>query len=224
MDNEPTSVIAKKLQIKPGKTWLFYNAPNNYLTLLEPLPKGAKAIFTLNGSFDGIQLFVVNSTDLAAGLKAIAPLLKPDTVLWVTYPKKSSGIKSDLEMMGRWDEPAKYGLTTVASVAIDEMWTAIRLKPAGQSKVSEFRNEAVKQNEHAAFIDLENRQINLPPDLKEVLEQSPGAMTFYQGLSFSNKKEYVVWILSAKQDVTRAARLTKTVEKLLSGKKNHSEK
>jgi hypothetical protein len=224
MSNEPTSAIAKKLQIKPGKTWLFYNAPGYYLTLLEPLPEGANATFTLNGSFDGIQLFVINSAELTTSLEAIVPFLKPDTVLWITYPKKSSGIKSDLEMMGNWDGPAKYGLTTVASAAIDETWTAIRLKPAGQSKVSEFRNEAVKQNEHAAFIDLENRQINLPPDLKETLEQSPNALAFYLGLSFSNKKEYVVWVLSAKQEATRTARLTKTVEKLLSGKKNPSEK
>src|SRR5665213_3600800 len=179
MHYELISAIAKKLQIKPGKTWLFYNAPPNYLTLLEPLPEGANATFTLNGKFDGIQLFVINSAELTTSLEAIAPLLKPDTVLWITYPKKSSGIKSDLEMMGSWDGPAKYGLTTVASAAIDETWTAIRLKPAGQSKVSEFRNEAVKQNEHAAFIDLENRQINLPPDLKETLEQSPNAMAFY---------------------------------------------
>lgn len=126
--------------------------------------------------------------------------------------------------MGSWDGPAKYGLTTVASAAINETWTAIRLKPAGQSKVSEFRNEAVKQNEYAVFIDLKNRQINLPPDLKESLELSPNALAFYHGLSFSNKREYVVWVLSAKQRATRAARLTKTVEKLLSGKKNPSEK
>jgi hypothetical protein len=224
MSDQPISTIAKKLQIKPGKTWVFYNAPENYLTLLEPLPEGTNAVFTISGEFDGIQLFTINSADLVIGLKDIAPLLKPDTILWITYPKKSSGIKSDLEMMGSWDEPAKYGLTTVASAAIDETWTAIRLKPAGQSKISEFRNEAVKQNEYAAFIDLENRQINLPPDLKNLLEQSPGAMVFYQGLSFSNKKEYVVWILSAKQDATRIARLTKAVEKLLSGKKNPSEK
>ena len=221
--NQP-SPVAKKLLIKQGKCWLFYNAPVNYLAVLEPLPEGATAKFVLNGNFDGIQLFVIDSKDLIVSLKIIAPLLMPDTIFWITYPKKSSGIKSDLEMMGSWDEPAKYNLRTVASAAIDETWTAIRLRHKGQSNVSEFCNEEIKKNEHSAFIDLDKRVITLPPDMKEVLEQSPNALAFYHGLSFSNKKEYVVWILSAKQEKTRTERLGKIVEKLLSMKKNPSEK
>jgi hypothetical protein len=221
--NQP-SPVAKKLLIKPGKCWLFYNAPVNYPAILEPLPDGATAKFVLNGDFDGVQLFVIDSIDLAKNLKIIAPLLKPDTVFWITYPKKSSGIKSDLEMMGSWDEPAKYGLRTVSSAAIDETWTAIRLRQKGQSNVSEFCNEEIKKNEHSAFIDLDKRVITLPPDMKQVLEQSPHALAFYQTLSFSNKKEYVVWILSAKQEKTRSERLAKIVEKLMAMKKNPSEK
>jgi hypothetical protein len=221
--NQP-SPVAKKLLIKPGKCWLFYNAPVNYLAILEPLPEGAKAEFVLNGNFDGIQLFVIDSKGLTASLKIIAPLLTPDTIFWITYPKKSSGIKSDLEMMGSWDEPAKYGLRTVASAAIDETWTAIRLRQKGQSNVSEFCNEEIKKNEHSAFIDLNKRVITLPPDMKEALSLSLNAMAFYESLSFSNKKEYVVWILSAKQEKTRLERLAKIVGKLLAMKKNPSEK
>jgi hypothetical protein len=218
------SPIAKKLQFKPGKRWLFYNAPTNYLATLEPLPEGAIAEFALGGDFDGIQLFVKDSTMLNACLKLIAPLLTADTVFWITYPKKSSGIQSDLEMMGNWDEPAKYGLRTVASAAINETWTAIRLRQKGLSKVSEFRNEGIKKNEYSAFIDVDKKMVMLPPDVKMALEQSPNALSFYQGLSYSNKKECVVWILSAKQEKTKTERLEKLVEKLLAKKKNPSEK
>jgi hypothetical protein len=218
------SPLAKKLLIKPGKSWLFYNAPNNYPALLDPLPEGTEARFSPKGDFDGIQLFVKDSAELAAGLKVVVPLLKPDTIVWVTYPKKSSGIISDLEMMGNWDEPKKYGLTVVASAGIDATWTALRLRPEGQTKASEFRNEEIKKNEHAEFIDLDNRQIILPPDMKNILEQSPNALAFYQTLSFTNKKEYVVWILSAKQEKTKSERLAKLTEKLLAKKKNPAEK
>jgi len=226
MNHELTqsSPVAKKLLIKPGKSWLFYKAPENYLATLEPLPEGAKAEFNPEGIFDGIQLFVINSADLVAGLKVITPLLNPGTVFWITYPKKSSGIESDLEMTGSWTELAVYNLRTVAAAAINETWTAIRVRFKEQTEVSEFCNEEIKKNEHSAFIDLDKRQITLPPDMKEVLEQSPNALAFYEGLSFTNKKEYVVWILSAKQEKTRTERLAKTVEKLLDRKKNPSEK
>jgi hypothetical protein len=218
------SPLAKKLQIKAGKSWLFYNAPDTYPALLDPLPDGTEAKFEPKGNFDGVQLFVKDSKDLTASLKIIAPLLKPDTIFWITYPKKSSGMASDLEMMSSWDEPKKYGLRPVAAASINEKWTALRLRQEGQSKVSEFGNEEIKKNEYAAFIDLDNRQIILPPDMKEVLEQSPNALAYYQTLSFTNKKEYVVWILSAKQEKTKTERLAKLVEKLLARKKNPSEK
>ncbi|WP_295672555.1 YdeI family protein [uncultured Mucilaginibacter sp.] len=218
------SPVSKKLHIKPNSNWLFYNAPGNYFLVLEPLPDGATSSFEPDGNFDGIQLFVKNSGDLETGLIVISPLLKAETIFWVTYPKKSSGIPSDLEMMGSWDEPAKYGLRTVAAASIDETWTAIRLKQQGLAKVSEFRNEALKKNEYSEFIDLEKRNTIMPPDMHQVVSKSPAAMSFYETLSFSNRKEYVVWILSAKQEKTRNERLEKLNGKLLAGKKNPSEK
>ena len=218
------SSIAKKIFIKPGTRWLFYNAPANYLVVLEPLPDGVQAFFMPEADLNGVQLFVINQDELAESLSIIAPLLKPETVLWITYPKKSSGINSDLAMMGNWDEAGKYGLRIVASAAIDDTWTALRFKPEGLSKLSDTRNDEIRKNEYAAFIDVDNKQVILPNEVKEVLAESANAMAFYQSLSYSNKKEYVIWILSAKQEKTKLERLEKMVEKLIEGKKNPSEK
>jgi hypothetical protein len=218
------SPIAKKLQIKPGKSWLFYNAPDNYLAAIEPLPDGVTATFNPGGHIDGVQLFVIDSADLARSLKVIAPLLKPDTVIWVTYPKKASGIKTDLEMTKSWDETTGYGLRTVAAAAIDENWTALRLRPEEQTKVSEFCNEEIEKNDNSQYIDLVNRKIIPPPEMQAVLTKSTAAMTFFDSLSFTNKKEYVVWILSARQEKTKTDRLEKLTEKLLEGKKNPADK
>jgi hypothetical protein len=218
------SPIAKKLQIKPGKNWLFYNAPDNYLAALEPLPNDVTATFSPGGNIDGVQMFVVDSADLAKSLRVVVPLLRPDTVIWATYPKKASGIKTDLEMTKSWDEATKYSLRPVASAAIDENWTAIRLRPEEQTKVSEFCNEEIEKNDHSQYIDLVNRKIIPPPDMQAVLGKSTAAMAFFDSLSFTNKKEYVVWILSAKQEKTKNDRLEKLAEKLLGGKKNPSEK
>jgi hypothetical protein len=218
------NALAKKFQVKPGSTWLLYNAPAGYLSLLEPLPEGAKTIFAIDAAVDGIQLFAKDSAELYASLRLLLGVLQSDTIFWVVYPKKSSGIQSDFDMPRSWDGIKRYKLRPVTSIGVDEIWTAIRLKPDTETKVSEFCNEEVKQNEHAVYIDLENRQINPPPDLKKILESTPRALTFFQSLSFTNKKEYVVWILSAKQEKTRLERLSKITEKLLAGKKNPSEK
>lgn len=218
------SPVSKKLFVKPNTNWLFYNAPGNYLSVLAPLPDGVTSAFEPCGRFDGIQLFVKNSRELKSGLMMILPLLKADTIFWVAYPKKSSGIPSDLEMMGNWDETAKYGLRTVAAASIDDTWTAIRMKQEGLSKISEFRNEAVKKNEYAEFIDLDKRRITMPRDMHRVISELSAATIFFESLSFTNKKEYVVWILSAKQEKTRSERLEKLIGKLLAGKKNPSEK
>ncbi|MBV8389150.1 MAG: YdeI/OmpD-associated family protein [Mucilaginibacter sp.] len=218
------STVAKKLQVKPGKHWLLFNAPANYLALLEPLPEGTTISYEAKGTFDGIQLFVKNSTELVESLKVVVPTLKPDSVFWIIYPKKNSGIETDLAMMGSWSAPADHGLEPVAAAAIDETWTALRFRPIGQAKVSNVGADEIRQNEYGQWIDVDKKVITLREDIKQALEQNPQALANYEKLSWSNRKEYVLWILTAKQEKTRDERLTKLVEKLAAGKKNPSEK
>ncbi|MGZ3813625.1 MAG: YdeI/OmpD-associated family protein [Mucilaginibacter sp.] len=216
--------LAKKLQMKSGKQWLLFNPPANYLISLEPLPEGATVSYDARGNFDGVQLFVKNSIELAASLKIIVPLLRADTILWIIYPKKSLGMKTDLEMMKSWEETDKYGLGGVAAAAINETWTALRFRPVEQTKTSDTCNSGIKQNEYSAYIDVDNKIVRLPDEIKDVLQKSPQALANYEKLSYSNRKEYVLWILTAKQEKTKSERLNKLIEKLVDGKKNPSEK
>jgi len=218
------SPLAKKLQMKPGTRWLLFNAPDTYLTSLEPLPDGLEISFNADGSFDGVQLFVKDTAELAISLKLIIPVLKPDAVFWVIYPKKNKGVTTDLEMMSGWEVTKPYGLKPVASAAIDDVWTTLRFRPEENIKVSEGRNDNIRNNEFGEYIDVDNKQVKLPPEISDTLEKEITAMDFYQSLSYSNKKEYVLWILTAKQEKTRKERLVKMVEKLNDGKKNPSEK
>jgi hypothetical protein len=73
-------------------------------------------------------------------------------------------------------------------------------------------------------LDTEERTVEIPEALALLLEENPAAKLFFDTLSFSNRKEYAVWIRDAKQEETRANRLTSTLEKLHSGKKNPAEK
>ena len=218
------NALAKKLQIKPNSRWLILNAPTGYPDSLSPLPDNAELAFSTEGNFNGIQLFVTHSEQLGSELKVITPLLKPDSVFWIIYPKKNSGIQTDLEMMSSWDTPAQYGLRPVASAAVNEVWTALRFKPVEAVKVSEGRNEALRGNEYSAYIDVDNKIVTLPDYIKEALEQHPETLSYFQSLAYSHKKEYVLWILTAKQEKTRQDRLVKMVEMLKGKKKNPSDK
>lgn len=67
--------------------------------------------------------------------------------------------------------------------------------------------------------DKEERTVEIPADLNNAFEESPEARAIFEKLSFTHRKEYVVWIISAKKQETRDARILKCVEMLEAGKK-----
>ncbi|TWR25523.1 YdeI/OmpD-associated family protein [Mucilaginibacter achroorhodeus] len=220
-----SSPLAKKLQMKPGQTWLILNAPEDYLATLEPLPDGVELTFAVGKPVSGIQVFVKTGAELSEVLKHLKPSLKDDTIFWVIYPKKTSGIETDLEMMSGWEVTKPFGLRPVASAAINNVWTSLRFRPEHLVKHSEGSAASIrKENDYSEFIDVDKRQITLPPYLQEALAAEPAAMAYYEKLAWSHRKEYVLWILSAKQEQTRANRIVKMMEMLLAGKKNPSDK
>src|SRR6478672_8612379 len=174
--------LTQKLLIKPGKKWLIYNAPKDYLQSLENLPKDATCTTIPNGDFDGIQLFAENKAELTSSLKIIAPLLKPDTIFWITYPKRNSGIKSDMKM-GDWQELAEYKLQGVSSISVNEKWAGSRFRPQGQAKISGTGKNEIRKSDYAAYIDVDNKSIVLPIYMKRKLEKTPQAFSTYQKLS-----------------------------------------
>jgi len=218
------SKLAKKLQIKPAHRVLLVNTPNSYTELLQPLPREVQIIEKPEGTFDVVQLFVLNSEELKRDLVWLQDHLRPETILWITYPKKSSGIVSDLEMMQSWDETAKYGLSGVAAAAINETWTALRFRPSTQVKRSEVCNSEIENSALGQYIDVKNRIVTLPAELLSAMQSQASSIASFDSLSYTNKKEYVSWVLTAKQEKTKADRIRKMVQKLLAGKKNPSEK
>ena len=72
--------------------------------------------------------------------------------------------------------------------------------------------------------DTEERIVDVPDDLKKALSKSKKAQEFFETLSFTNRKEYAVWVSSAKKEETRERRVSDSIQKLLKGKKNPSEK
>jgi hypothetical protein len=216
------SSLSKKLQIKSGQTIIILNAPDDYRNLLEPLPGDVSISSKTGANADQIQIFVLNAEELEKTLQIIQPGLGPNTIFWIAYPKKSSGIQSDLDMMTSWKEPEKYGFRPVASIAINDTWTALRFKQPDQVKKSGISNSDIQKNELSQYIDVVNRIITIPPHLKTELDTA--SLEFFESLAWSHKKEYITWIMSAKQEQTQLNRIRKTADMLANKKKNPTEK
>jgi len=72
--------------------------------------------------------------------------------------------------------------------------------------------------------DNEERTVSIPDDLQEALSNNKKARSFFDTLSYTNRKEYVIWITSAKKIETREKRLNETIKKLNAGLKNPTQK
>lgn len=123
------SSLAKKLSIKPGYRVAVINAPENYLSKLGPLPDGVELSEKPEGSFDVVQLFVQNIEELNRLGPAALRAIKHDGLLWFSYPKQTSKVKTDLTRDRGWDIVYEAGYEPVAMAAIDETWSAFRFRP-----------------------------------------------------------------------------------------------
>jgi hypothetical protein len=128
-------VLVKKLLIKPGMRLAFLNAPAGYLEALGPLPEGVQLADGPDGTLDFVQLFVRNSGEYDRLGPAALRAVKPDGLLWICYPKKSAGVESDLERDVFWTLLGPAGLRPVTQVAVDEVWSALRFRPADKVKM-----------------------------------------------------------------------------------------
>jgi hypothetical protein len=129
-------------------------------------------------------------------------------------------------MASGWAVYAGSPWQPVASISISDTWTGIRFKnsPDLEQRRKDRPEEALHDADGAVVVDRVNRVIYPPRDFAQALSKHPGARAFFETLSFTNKKEYVVWIVEAKKKETRDKRLILALEKLVSEKKNPSEK
>lgn len=201
---EDISMLSKKLQIKKGQHILILNQPQGYSELLGPLPEDTTRSHepgSASHSCDLVQVFVRNSAQLEEYSRTALNALKPGGVLWVSYPKKSSGLNSDLTRDDGWKTLTARGYRGVSQVSIDATWSALRFKPEVQ---------IISKKQDVPEIDLKNRIVTVPDDFKAVLEQE-GLLDAFNGMSFTHKKEWVLEIVSAKKSETRQRRIKKAV-------------
>ena len=129
--------LIKKLGIKPKQRLLILNAPEGYLDRLKPLPEGIELAAMPDGAFDWVHLFVTNKAELEQHFLTASQTLKPDGLLWISYPKRSAKVATDLTRDEGWVVVNEGGWAGVAMVSINEVWSAVRFKP-GQPSEDQF--------------------------------------------------------------------------------------
>jgi len=126
----PDTPLAKKLVIKPHYHILLLNAPQGYRENLGTLPEGVEVFTEGKGPFDMVHLFVQQRAELQDKAPAAIEAVKPDGLLWISYPKKTSRVPSDLSREVMWEVVIKFGWQAVTQISIDEVWSALRFRPA----------------------------------------------------------------------------------------------
>jgi hypothetical protein len=122
--------LVKKLQIKPGQRAVIINPPPGHIEALGELPEGVELADKPTGKFDFVQLFVKDSAELNRFAKKAINTIKYDGLLWICYPKGTSKIKSDLNRDVIWELLKQHGLLGVSLISIDNVWSAMRFRPA----------------------------------------------------------------------------------------------
>jgi hypothetical protein len=126
------SPLAKKLQIRPGYRLFLVNAPPEYTQLLSPLPEGVETVTA--GEADVVHLFARRRAEVKAHLPALRAMLKPGGVFWISWPKTTAGVETDLTRDVLWQDLEPEGLRPVSAVSVDAVWSALRFRPIDDVK------------------------------------------------------------------------------------------
>jgi hypothetical protein len=118
--------LAQKLGIRRGDVLALLNAPDEYDSILGKLPDEATVIRELKGKSDFIQLFATDRASLEREFPRLEAGLRQDGMIWVSWPKGSSKMETDLSDRVVREVGLKNGLVDVKICAIDKSWSALK--------------------------------------------------------------------------------------------------
>ena len=122
-------------------------------------------------------------------------------------------MQTDLTRDKGWDNLLNHKeLTWISLISFDETWSVFGFRK--KTEADKKKEAQPKVREIFDYIDAKSKTIRLPDDLAAALKKNKKQETYFNTLSFTNKKEYVEWIVTAKREETRMQRVKETIEKL----------
>jgi len=212
------SSTAQKLRIKENFALLTINAPADFKKNIGELPKGVR-ISNDSKIYNQVHWFVMNKAQMDKELNSVLKLVNDDVILWIYYPKGTSKVQTDLTRDKGWDNLLNHDeLSWISLISFDDTWSTFgsRLKTEADKK----REQAPRERPIFDYVDPKTKSVRLPDDLATAFKKNKKQEDFFNTLSFTNKKEYIEWIITAKREETRAERIKGTMERLTKKWKN----
>jgi len=214
------NTISDKLKIKAGYTLLTLNEPSGFQKGLNGLPKDVKVIES-GKDYNQVHWFVLNRAQLEKEMSKVMKLVKPEVTVWVYYPKGTSKVQTDLTRDKGWDCLLAEGdkLTWISLISFDDTWSVFGFRAKTEA---DKKKETKPKEEREIFkwVNPQTKEVKLPDDLAASLKKNKKALEFFNTLSFTNKKEFIEWIVTAKREETRKERVDGTIERLVKNWKN----
>jgi hypothetical protein len=118
--------LMQKLGIKPGFCIFTTGAPAAYSEIVGKLPAEVTVATGLQAPLDLVHVFATEAAGLAATLRGCRAAIEPDGMIWVSWPKKSSSVPTDLTDVVVRDIALPLGLVDIKVCAIDEIWSGLK--------------------------------------------------------------------------------------------------
>jgi hypothetical protein len=119
--------LAKKLGIKEGARVAFLQAPDGFEQTVAPLPDGVNVLHRAGKRMDIVLFFTTARAELEKRIEALMAAIAPAGGLWIGWPKRSSGVETDITEDVLREVALPLGLVDTKVCAIDETWSGLRL-------------------------------------------------------------------------------------------------
>jgi len=119
--------LAAKLGIKPAFEIHLIQAPQDYLNLVSPLPAGVKFAERISKATDFVHVFTSRKIELVRSLQACRKKLKPEASVWVSWPKKSAKVATDITEETIRECALPLGFVDIKVCAVTDVWSGLKL-------------------------------------------------------------------------------------------------
>jgi hypothetical protein len=129
--------LPKKLGLKEGSRIALVNAPKDFGGELGTLPPNAQSVTRVTKPLDIVLLFVLTERALLRDFEKLAKKLASNGMIWVAWPKKSSGVATDLSFERVQHIGLDTGLVDVKICAIDDVWSGLKFVTRLKDRVAQ---------------------------------------------------------------------------------------